>query len=112
MQKSESLDIYKCLPSEIAINTAGTHLYQIGLSHFPFGPRTRNLFYHPYFVMAVIVFTITRFFAFLIIEFDDKNTFIMFGDFAYFIKVRDHYNLFIFLVLAFILTCQVMHYYD
>jgi hypothetical protein len=50
----DDFDVYKPLPSVIAIKCAENHLYSIGLSLFSFGSQKRNRFHNPFFVSFII----------------------------------------------------------
>src|SRR5688572_26171627 len=112
MSNSEKININRCLPPEIAIKSAGTHLYRIGLSEFTFGPYLRSKFYNPHLVFAILFIYYFRLIIFLFVEFDDPNTFLMFGDFAYFLKVRNHMNLFGSIAGLFSLITHIIHHYN
>ena len=112
MNQSNQINVDRCLPPELVIDSAGSHLYRIGLSQFPFGSQSRGQLHHPYIVFAIILFCFCRFAILLLIDSDDPNTFIMIGDFAYFLKVRHHYNSYASIAVLFALISLVIHHFN
>jgi hypothetical protein len=41
----QNFDLSELLPPEVLVTSAGTHLYRMGLSHFPYGWKRRKKFH-------------------------------------------------------------------
>jgi hypothetical protein len=52
---AENFELLELLPLELLVTSVGTHLYRIGLSHFPYGLERRKNF-HYYLLIALLNF--------------------------------------------------------
>ncbi len=57
---AENFDPSELLPPEVLVSSAGTHLYRIGLSHFPYGWKKRRKFYKPLLIALLNVIFLSR----------------------------------------------------
>ena len=49
------VDVNHVIPLHLVIKSAGSDLYRIGLSLFPFGSQKRNRIYNPYIIFSINV---------------------------------------------------------
>jgi hypothetical protein len=92
--KIQVFDPKKLLSSEKIIESAGSHLYLIGLSRFPFGPKKRNRFNNPLFSLLLLsVFFIRCVLMISLSEEKAQKLALISGDYSEFFKVRKHFNL-------------------
>jgi hypothetical protein len=104
------LDLDKPLPSVIAIKSAESHLYRIGLSLFSFGSQIRNRFHNPFFISFIISVQILKSITAILMK-EDKYRLLLIGDFTYFINGRYFLNTSIILIASLLLISQLLHYW-
>ncbi len=85
------LDLDKPLPSVIAIKSAESYLYRIGLPLFSFGSQTRNRFHNPFFISFIICVQMLKSIIAILMK-EDKYRLLLIGDYAYFLNVRYFMN--------------------
>jgi hypothetical protein len=103
------LDLDKPLPSVIAIKCSESHLFRIWLPLFPSGSQTRNRFHNPFFISFVICVQILKSITAVLMK-EDKHSFLLMGDFSYFLNGRYFMNSCIILWGILALISQSLHY--
>jgi hypothetical protein len=103
-------DVDKPLPSVIAIKSAESHLYRIGLSLFPSGSQTRNRYHNPFFVSFIICVSIIKCLIVILMK-EDKYRLLLIGDFAHFLNARYFMNTCLILWGILALISQLLHYW-
>jgi hypothetical protein len=94
----------------LRINSAGSHLYCIGLSHFKVGFIKRRKLFNPWLVFIISVLLWLKFNISMLIKSQDNEIFILLGDFLYFIGLRYQTGLIISLYYLFSIISQIIHY--
>jgi len=116
MNKSQNFGTFdpkKTLPPDIAIESAGSHLYLIGLSRFQFGSKRRNKFHNPLFSLVLhIVFLIRCILLIVLPEEEAKQFATISGDYSHFFRVRKHYNIGMSTFLLLPIINQIIYYYN
>jgi len=56
----ENFDPSELLPPELLATSAGSHLYRIGLSHFPYGWKRRKKFHNPLLIALLNVIFLAK----------------------------------------------------
>ena len=109
----KNLNLNKVLPTYLAIKSAGSDLYRIGLSLFPFGSQQRNKYHNPYIIISIFIVFMLRLIVSLILSDDNYNIFIYIGDFAYFLdkESRLYLNSTIFFCIFFLFVSHLMHFW-
>jgi len=100
------------LPENIVISSEGTHLYRIGLSHFPNGFIRRTKFNNPILILIMFLQFIIRSIISLLLSDEDSNLLVLVGDSMHFMGLRIHLNITIFLTTSLVLISQILHYYN
>jgi hypothetical protein len=103
-------DVDKPLPSVIAIKSAESYLYSIGLSLFSFGSKKRNRFHNPFFISLIICVQILKSITAILMK-EDKYRLLLIGDYAYFLNGRYFLNSGIILWGLMALFSQSLHYW-
>jgi hypothetical protein len=92
--KSEiNLDLNKVLPSELVINSSGTHLYSYGISLFGFYTKKRQKLYNPILIFIINSIFIIRLVIVLLSSEDNSDLLIILGDYSHYYNVRIHLNI-------------------
>jgi hypothetical protein len=91
--KSEiDLDLNRVLPSELVINSSGTHLYSYGISLFRFYTKKRKKLYNPILIFIINSIFITRMAIVLLSSEDNSDLLIILGDYSHYYNMRIHKN--------------------
>jgi hypothetical protein len=98
------------LPPELLVTSAGSHLYRIGLSHFPFGWKRRKKFHFPLMIALLNVMFLAKSITCLLISGENPQLFILLFDFSYFFNARIHYNICVAVIIILTLISQILHY--
>jgi len=96
------------LALNLVIQSAGSHLYTVGLSHFSFGNQKRHIFYNPLIVFTITLLLSVRFLSLLVIN--DLSLFLYLGDFSHLFNIRYQYNIAVFLFCIMTIISQILHY--
>jgi hypothetical protein len=110
--KQSNFDPKVLLPKDKIINTAGTHLYRIGLSLFTNGFKKRNRFYNPMFIFLLSLSALIRALISLSIPDSEEFMFLIIGDFSYIFGLKTHWNLYIILLTLLAIISQIINYID
>jgi hypothetical protein len=94
----------------LRINSAGSHLYCIGLSHFKVGFIKRRKLFNPWLVFIISVLLWLKFNISMLIKSQDNEIFILLGDFSHFIGLRYQIDLISSLYHLFSIISQIIHY--
>jgi hypothetical protein len=105
-------DPNKLLPNGIIIDSAGTHLYGIGLSLFPYNLTKRSKFHNPLFIFIVNYEVLIRCTISLIMSDKYAKTLPYYRDIAHSLNARIHYNISGILIIILVLFSQMIHYYN
>jgi hypothetical protein len=89
----DNINPYSKLPPNIAIPSAGSHMYMMGISLFRFGQERRISFYNPIFVLTINVVYVARCLTALFTPERYTDMFIYLGDCPYFINSKIHLNI-------------------
>jgi len=109
-ESDENFDPKKPLPPHKRIESAGSHLYLIGLSRFPFGSIKRNKFNYPLFSLILhILFFIRSILLIILPEHKVKKFALISGDYSDFFKVRKHFNIGLSTFLSLAIVNQLIH---
>jgi hypothetical protein len=108
----ESFDANKPLPLDIAINSAESHLYRIGLNLFKINDGKRNIFHNPLLVFIINSIAIIKSIIALLMTEDNETISIIIGNFSYFLGLRIHFNLALGLACLFTITSQLIYFYN
>jgi len=102
----------KHLPENIAIKSAGSHLYLIGLSNFKIGSKTRNAFHNPILIFAINSIQAIKFILSLL--FSRRNSIIrtLIADGAYYLEAILHLNSATLLLAILALLTQIHNYFN
>jgi len=111
-EKLRKFNPNELLPHDIVISSAGTHLYRIGLSHFPNGLIRRSKFNNPILILIIFLQTIIRCIISLLLSDEDSNLLVLVGDFTHLMDLRIHLNISIVLTTFLALISQIIHYYN
>jgi hypothetical protein len=91
--KSEiNLDLNKVLPSELVINSSGTHLYSYGISLFGFYTKKRKKLYNPILIFVINCILIIRMAIVLLSSQEYSDLLIIVGDYSHYYNMRIHLN--------------------
>ena len=107
-----SIDTNKRLPPELRVGSAGSHLYGIGLSLYPFGDQKRHSVYKPLLVFAITIHIFVRNIIPQIMQQMDQKVYLFIGDFAYFTGVPLHLNMTVSLIVFISMLSQCLNYYN
>jgi hypothetical protein len=106
----QNLNPLQPLPPELTITSAGSHLYRIGLSHFPYGWKRRAKVFHPLLIALLNVIFVAKSITSLLISEENPELFIFLFDFSYFLNVRIYVNICVIFILILTLVSQLLHY--
>jgi hypothetical protein len=109
---AENFDPSEPLPPEVLVTSAGSHLYRIGLSHFPYGWKKKKKFHKPLFIALINLIILTKSIISLMLSEENPELFIILFDFSYFINARIHYNICAIIILFMTIISQILHYYN
>jgi hypothetical protein len=104
------LNPYEPLPPELLVTSAGSHLYRIGLSHFPNGWKRRKKFHYPLLIALLNVIILVKSITSLLLTEENPELFIILFDFSYFLNVKIHYNTCVIVIIILTLVSQILHY--
>jgi hypothetical protein len=108
----QNFDSSKLLPPEVLVTSAGTHLYRIGLSHFPYGWKRRKKFHKPLLITLLNVIFMAKSVTSLLLSEENPELFILLFDFSYFLNSRIYVNIGIIFMIILALVSQLLHYID
>jgi hypothetical protein len=106
----ENFDPSELLPPEVLVTSAGTHLYRIGLSHFPYGWKRRNKFHNPLLITLLNVVFLAKCTTSLLVSEENPELFIFLFDSSYFLNSRIHVNIGASFTIILTLVSQLLHY--
>jgi hypothetical protein len=110
--KNPSFEPTALLPPNDILDSAGTHLYRIGLSLHPFGSKKRKILYNPLIAfMMIFIFWIRCITALLLPE-DNEIYFKMIGDYPTYLNGRVHVNLAIIPNMSLALVSQLINFWN
>jgi hypothetical protein len=107
---AENFDPSELLPPEVLVTSAGTHLYHIGLSHFPYGWKRRKIFHNPLLIALLNVIFVAKCVTSLLVSEENPELFIILFDFSYFLNARIHVNICVIFMIILTLVSQLLHY--
>jgi hypothetical protein len=81
----ENFDPSQLLPTEVLVTSAGSHLYRIGLSHFPYGWKRRTKFHNPLLITLLHIIFVAKHITSLLVSEENPDLFITLFDFSYFL---------------------------
>jgi hypothetical protein len=108
----ESFDANKPLPLDIALNSAESHSYRIGLNLFKINDQKRSIFHNPLLVFIINSIAIIKSIISLLMTEDNERISIIIGDFPHFLGLRIHFNLGLSLIYLLVLTSQLIYFYN
>jgi len=100
------------LPPELLVTSAGSHLYRIGLSHFPFGWKRRKKIHYPLLIALLNAIILVKSITSLLLTEENPELFILLFDFSFFLNARIHYNICVTVIMILTLISQILHYVD
>jgi hypothetical protein len=103
------IDINNCLHPSLAIKSAGSHPYKIGLSLFKFHSEKRH-WINPLFIFIITSIVSIRATYSLTLP-EDSDIFIKIGDFAHFSNMTIHGNVMILQYYLLSIIFQSIHYW-
>jgi hypothetical protein len=106
----ENFDPSQLLPPEVLVTSAGSHLYRIGLSHFPYGWKRRTKFHNPLLNALLNVIFVAKFVTSLLVSEENPELFIILFDFSYFLNAKIHMNICAIFISILALVSQLLHY--
>jgi hypothetical protein len=108
--KSEiNLDLNRVLPSELVINSSGTHLYSYGISLFGFYPKKRKKLYNPILIFVINCIFIIRMAIVLLSSQEYSDLLIIVRDYSHYYNMRIHLNVAIVQLLTLSLNSQLIN---
>jgi hypothetical protein len=110
MDSKRHFDASKLLSPNIIIESAGTHLYRIGLSLFQSGSKKRDIFHNLIIIFVNISLVIIRCLVSFFLRESDEDLVIIIGDFSHFIKAKIQYNFCSIVFFLLPLISQIIHY--
>jgi len=108
--KDENFNSNELIRADLVINSAGTHLYRIGLCHFEIGKLERNRLNNPSLVAIINGSIFIRSIISILLPEDNTELHIIFGDFSYFYNGSVHFNIAASLLTFMALITQLIHY--
>jgi len=108
----DNFDATQLLTPDIAIKSAHTHTYRIGLSLFRIKSAKRSKFHNPLIIFIINLMVLIRNTINMFLPEQNQRLFIILGDFSYFIGIRVNYNISCSLYILLALTSQLVHYYN
>jgi hypothetical protein len=112
----ENFDPSQLLPPKVLVTSAGSHLYRIGLSHFPYGWKRRTKFHNPSLIALLsgkfVAIFVAKFVNSLMVSEENPELFIILFDFSYFLNARIHVNICGIFISILTLVSQLLHYID
>ena len=111
--KKKKINVNRVLPLHLVNKSAGSDLYRIGLSLFPFGSQKRKRIYNPYIIFSINVMFILRSILLLSLNDDNYNNYLYMGDYAFFLdkELSIYLNCVILFVLFFLIVSHLMHFW-
>ena len=76
--KKKKINVNRVLPLHLVNKSAGSDLYRIGLSLFPFGSQKRKKCCNPYIILIINVIYILRCILSLSLSDDNYNNFLLY----------------------------------
>ncbi len=105
-----NFDPSELLPPEVLVTSAGTHLYRIGLSHFPYGWKRRKKFHKPLLITLLNVIFMAKSVTSLLVSEENPELFVYLFDYSYFLNSRIYVNIGIIFMIILALVSQLLHY--
>ena len=105
------MDVNKCLPPELTVESVDDILYRIGLSFDSIRDRLKRKLIHPMIVFFIQSLYLTQRIITISLNEDNHLIFIALGSLGYFIGVRQHFDLFSILISILGLISQLVYYY-
>ncbi len=103
------MDLNRALPSELFINSSGTHLYSYGISLFGLYTKKRKKFYNPILISIInSIFTI-RLATVLLSSEEYSDLLIILGDYSHYYDMRIHLNIAFSQLLSLSLISQLIN---
>ena len=87
------IDVKNILPPDLQIPEAGSHLYRIGLSLFPYGYKPRYRLCNPILIWIIMLTQLIKSCVSLIINNKKFELFLFIGDLGYFLNIKKYMNL-------------------
>jgi hypothetical protein len=109
MEKKRPFKATALLPPNDVLDSAGTHLYRIGLSLYPFGSKRRNIFHNPILAFIMILIYWSKAITAVLLPEDNEMIFKMIGDYQYFMNGRIHMNLAVIPYMSLALISQMIN---
>jgi hypothetical protein len=92
--KSEiNLDLNRVLPSELVIDSSGTHLYSYGISLFGFYTKKRKKLYNPILIFIINSILTIRLAIAMLSSDENSDLLIIVGDYSHYYNIRIHLNI-------------------
>jgi len=106
------IDPDRNLPENIAIKSAGSHLYLIGLSNFRIGSKIRSKFHNPVFIFAINLIELIRFILSLLFSHRYSIIRTLIADAAYYLDAILHMNSATLTLAILALSTQIHNYFN
>ena len=107
----KNLDLNKVLPTYLAIKSAGSDLYRIGLTLYPFGAQIRDRYHNPLIIFIfnslVLIRGLSLFWA---TKYRNDYQYLLYGDWTHYFGYHTIITSFLFELLAFV--SQIIHYWN
>jgi len=108
----ENFNSSKCLPKNMILKSAESHLYRIGLCLSSTDSIKRSKFHNPLLVFIINCITLIKCIISLLSSEENETIFIIIGDFSYFVGIKTHYNITIAFYVLMATVSQIINYYN
>jgi hypothetical protein len=109
IKNENNLDLNRVLPSELVINSSGTHLYSYGISLFGLYTKKRKKLYNPILIFVINSIFIIRMAIVLLSSEEYSDLFIILGDYSHYYDMRIHLNIATIHLLSLSLISQLIN---
>jgi hypothetical protein len=99
------------LPPETVIDSAGSHLYRIGLSLYSIGSKSRPKLNNPLFIFTIHSLVTLRHCVSMRLSEDNRYAFELLSDWSYFLNSREVIGLTVILYVLWSNISQLLHYW-
>src|SRR5258708_11589316 len=114
MEEQESIfDPTKPLPRESTIVSSGSHFYQIGFSHYPYGSTKRIVICSkPIITNIILIILCIRCIISMTLPEQKPEFYMMIGDLCYFLNLRIKFNGCLIAFYLFGISCNAVQYWN
>src|SRR5258707_1314157 len=106
------LKIKELLPQSVAIASAGTHLYRIGLSFYRFSTEKRMLFKRPVLLLSLSVYYIVKQSISVALPEQPGHFYVYIGDFTHFMGLRQQSGALSVILVILSMLSQILNYHN